>query len=143
MLLNALLFFFLSNGYALTADSPVGVWKTIDDETGQPKSHVELYLRNGKLYGKVVRLLQKPADTLCEKCKGDKKDKPVLRMIIVENLTQEDRVWKGGNILDPVSGNTYACSMWLEDGNLRVRGKHWTGLYRTQTWYRLQESNIK
>ncbi len=143
MLLNTLLFFFLSNSAALTADTPVGIWKTMDDETGQPKSHVELYLRNGKLHGKIVRLLQKPADTLCEKCKGDKKNKPVLGMVIVENLAQEDGVWKGGNILDPESGNTYACSIWLENGNLRVRGKHWTGLYRTQTWYRLPESNSK
>ena len=30
--------------------------------------------------------------------------------------------------------------MWLEEGEpntLYVRGKHWTGLYRTQEWQRL------
>lgn len=115
----------------------LGVWKTIDDATGEAKSHVELYQKGGKVYGKIVALLRKPADTVCEKCKGDKQNKPLIGMVIVDNLSKDGNVWKGGNIMDPENGNVYGCSMWLEDGNLRVRGKHWTGLYRTQTWYRV------
>lgn len=117
----------------------LGFGKPSTTKPGQPKSHVELYLRNGKLYGKIVRLLQKPADTLCEKCKGDKKDKPVLAMVIVEHLTQEGGVWKRGNHPRSRIRKHVCLSIWLEDGNLRVRGKHWTGLFRTQTWYRVQE----
>ncbi len=135
-LIFSLLFFYT----AIQAQSSgvLGVWKTIDDETGEAKSHVELYQKGGKVYGKIVQLLRKPADTLCEKCKGDKQNKPLVGMVIVENLTNDGTGWKGGNIMDPETGSIYGCSIWLEDGNLRVRGKHWTGLYRTQTWYRVR-----
>ncbi|MEL7220528.1 MAG: DUF2147 domain-containing protein [Bacteroidota bacterium] len=125
----------------VAAQSPIGVWKTIDDETGQAKSHVEIYEKNGKLYGKVVKLLLKPADTVCEACKGAKKNKPVLGMVIIEDLVAEDGYWQDGEILDPNNGSTYGCSVWFEDGQtneMKLRGRHWTGLYRTQTWYRVK-----
>lgn len=126
----------------LTAqNSPVGVWKTIDDETGQAKSHVEIYEQGGKFYGKVVKLLQKSPDTVCDKCTGPKKNKLVLGMVIVEHLEKYKDYWKNGTILDPANGSTYGCSMWYENGKtdeLKVRGKHWSGLYRTQTWYRVK-----
>jgi uncharacterized protein (DUF2147 family) len=125
--------------YAQSSGAGVlGVWKTIDDESGEAKSHVELYQKGGKVHGKIVQLLRKPADTVCEKCKGDKQNKPLVGMVIVDNLSNDGTVWKGGNILDPETGSIYGCSIWLEDGNLRVRGKHWSGLFRTQTWYRVR-----
>lgn len=123
------------------AQSPVGLWKTIDDKTGEAKSHVEIYEKSGKLHGKVVKLLLKAPDTRCEKCTGAKKDQLIVGMNVVEGLSAQDGMWKGGKIVDPESGNEYNCSIWLEKGNgdeLRVRGKHWTGLYRTQTWYRVK-----
>jgi uncharacterized protein (DUF2147 family) len=138
-----LTFLFLALGLvAITAqDSPAGVWKTIDDATGEAKSHVEIYEQNGKYYGKVVKLLQREPDTLCENCKGDKKNKPVLGMLIIEDMEAVKDYWKKGSIMDPENGNEYGCSIWFEDGKadeLKVRGKHWTGLYRTQTWYRVK-----
>ena len=123
------------------AQSPVGMWKTIDDKTGDSKSHLEIYEKGGKLHGKVVKLLKKGPDTRCDKCSGAKKDQLIVGMNVVEGMSAEDGMWKGGKILDPENGNEYACSMWFEKGQpdeLRVRGKHWTGLYRTQTWYRVK-----
>ncbi len=38
------------------AQSPIGIWKNIDDEDGKEKSHIEIYEKNGKLYGKVIKL---------------------------------------------------------------------------------------
>lgn len=122
------------------AQSPVGTWKTVDDQSGVAKSHVEIYENNGQLYGKIVRLLQIDDDTLCDACEGDRHNQPVLGMVIMEELEPYKDYWKGGTILDPGSGNEYGCSVWFEDGKsneLRVRGKHWSGLYRTQTWYRV------
>lgn len=124
---------------SLSAQSPIGVWKTIDDNTGEAKSKVEIYEQNGKLYGKVIDLLIKPDDTVCDACSGKLKNQPVVGMVILEDLSTYRDYWKNGTILDPESGSTYGCSIWFEDGKadeLRVRGKHWTGLYRTQTWYR-------
>ena len=120
--------------------SPVGLWKSIDDKTGEAKSHIEIYEANGKYFGKIVKLLRKEPDTICEKCPGNKKNKKLVGMVIIEDLETKDEHWKNGSILDPESGKEYGCSIWFEDGNadeLQVRGKHWTGLYRTQTWYRV------
>lgn len=124
-----------------SAQSAVGVWKTVDDQTGEVRSKVEIYEKGGKLYGKIVALLQSPADTKCEACKGALKNKPVLGLEIIEGLAAYQNYWKGGTILDPESGSTYSCSIWFEEGKtneLQVRGKHWTGLFRTQTWFRAQ-----
>jgi hypothetical protein len=35
----------------------LGKWKTIDDETGETKSIVEIYEKSGKIYGKVIEIL--------------------------------------------------------------------------------------
>jgi len=121
--------------------SPEGIWKTIDDKTGEAKSHVEIYSSSGKLYGKIIKLLQKAPDTICEKCSGEKKDKPVVGMVIIEAMEPYKDYWKKGTILDPETGNEYGCTVWFENANnqeLQVRGKHWSGLYRTQTWYRVK-----
>ncbi|GJM31516.1 MAG: hypothetical protein DHS20C18_05170 [Saprospiraceae bacterium] len=121
--------------------SPVGIWKTVDDKTGETRSQVEIYEQNGQFFGKIIKLLQKPADTVCEECKGDKKNQPVVGMVIIEGVKPHKDYWKNGTILDPESGNEYACSFWFEDNNtdaLKLRGKHWTGLYRTQTWFRVK-----
>ncbi len=125
----------------LAQTSPIGIWKTIDDDTGEAKSHVEIYEKDGKLYGKVVKLLLRPADTICEKCPGKKKNTPVVGLHIIEDLKPYDNYWQKGTILDPENGKEYGCSIWFEDGKadeLKVRGKHWTGLYRTQTWYKAE-----
>ena len=58
--------------------SPVGVWKTIDDKSGKAKSYVEIYKKDGKLFGKVTKLLLKPEDTICKECSGDKKNQLVV-----------------------------------------------------------------
>jgi uncharacterized protein (DUF2147 family) len=33
-----------------------------------------------------------------------------------------DDEWVDGKVYDPESGNTYSCKMWLEDGNLKLKG---------------------
>ena len=133
--------FALSATLSLSAQpSPIGIWKTIDDNTGEAKSHIEIYTQNGMLFGKVTKLLLSDPDTICEKCPGKKKNQPVLGMVILENLKSYKDYWRKGDILDPENGNEYGCSIWFEEGKseeLKVRGKHWTGLYRTQTWYRV------
>ena len=40
-----------------TAQDVIGKWKTIDDDTGEAKSIVEIYKQDGKIYGKVVEIL--------------------------------------------------------------------------------------
>ena len=125
----------------IMAQSAIGSWKTIDDEDGTAKSHVSIYKENGKLYGKIIKLID-PESTICTKCKGDKKDQPIEGMVIMWDL-QEDGAneWNGGKIMDPKNGKEYKCKIELEDQNtLNVRGFiGFSLLGRTQTWYRLEE----
>ena len=73
--LSALLFSQLS----VAAMSPVGLWKTIDEETNEAKSLVRIREQNGVLIGEVEKILN-PAkqDAICDACKGDKKNKPIF-----------------------------------------------------------------
>lgn len=124
----------------LRSQTVLGMWKTVDDRDGVEKSYVEVYESDGKVYGKVTKLLKEPADKVCDKCKGERKDKPLMGMVVIEGLSKIKDYYGNGRIYDPVSGNDYGCSIWLEKdkpNELRVRGKHWSGIYRTQTWYRV------
>ena len=127
---------------AVLADqhSVEGRWRTLDDETGEAKSIVELYIQDGELYGKVVKILPRPGvspDPICEKCTDHRKDQKILGMVIIEGLIAKGDVWHDGTILDPAKGKIYDCKIWLENGELKVRG--YVGiLFRTQTWQRVK-----
>ena len=124
--------------------TPAGLWKTIDDDTGTERSFVRIVEIDGEFRGTVEKIFDRPddhPDHLCDKCKGDRKDKPVVGMTILWGLKDAGGVWKGGEILDPDNGKTYRCKMTLsEDGNeLNVRGFIGFSLFgRTQTWHRLE-----
>ena len=121
----------------LAADSPVGKWNTVDEKTGKVVSQVELYDQGGKLFGKITGLTEpnnaqgKPK--ICTKCQGDDKDKPIVGLVILKDLSASGDRYKGGTIMDPEDGKIYKAEVWPEDGNLKVRG--YLGIfYRTQTW---------
>jgi uncharacterized protein (DUF2147 family) len=121
----------------LADDSILGVWKTIDDDGKTAMSHVEIYEREGKVFGKIVKLLQDPPDSLCDKCTGNKKDKPVLGMEIIDGLSKDGLAYSGGKILDPDNGKPYNCKIWREGDTLKVRG-YVAFFFRTQTWQLLE-----
>jgi uncharacterized protein (DUF2147 family) len=123
------------------SQSVVGKWKTIDDETGKPKSIVEVYEKSGKIYGKIVDILDpQKKDKLCTECTGDEKNKPVLGMVIVKGLQKDAEEYNGGSITDPVTGKKYKCFITLEGKDkLKVRGYIGFALIgRTQYWYRVK-----
>ena len=127
---------FVGPDLASADESPVGVWKTIDDETGEAKSLVKIYEREGVLYGKVQKLFKNP-DATCDACEGDDYGKPIVGMTILWGLDKDGDEWNDGKIFDPKKGKTYNCKMWLDDGDLRVRG--YVGpFHRTQTWHRVE-----
>ncbi len=124
----------------LAQSSPVGIWKTIDDETGEAKSHLEIYEQNGKLHGKIIKLLTNSENTICEKCSGDKKDQPLIGLEILWGMKPYKDYWSYGKIMDPENGKTYKCSIWLESEKLlRVRGYIGiSALGRNQNWHRVR-----
>lgn len=123
----------------LQTPSVEGTWVNIDDETGQAKSEIELYVEEGKLYGRVLRLLV-PEDQgkKCVNCKGSDKNKPIEGLLIVRGLSRDDAAWTDGKIMDPANGKSYDCTIRLEDPNtLNVRGfLGFSFLGRTQVWKR-------
>jgi uncharacterized protein (DUF2147 family) len=116
-----------------------GTWITQDDETGRKKSEVLIYKENGKLYGKITKLLL-PEDEgkKCINCKGKNKNQPIEGMVIIKDLELEDDTWEDGTILDPKSGKVYDCYIGFQDSNtLKVRGfLGFSLLGRTQIWKR-------
>lgn len=136
---SAFLFLFTASLFAQSTDSPAGRWQTIDDETGEVKSIINIYEKDGKFYGRVAEILTDNKDAICENCKGSQKNAPIKGLLIMRDLEAEDDYWAGGKILDPEKGSEYRLSIWYENDDpntLFVRGKHWTGLYRTQQWKR-------
>jgi len=133
VLVNAL----IGVGALLAADSIIGPWKTVDEKSGKVVSEVELYDQGGKVYGKITRLTEpnnaegKPK--VCSKCQGEDKDKPIVGLVIIKNLSASGDRYKDGTILDPDDGKVYRAEVWPEDGKLKVRG-YLGPFYRTQTW---------
>ena len=132
-------------GSALAQATPVGLWKTIDDETQQAKSYVRITESGGVLTGKVEKLLDPAKQTAtCDKCTDERKDQPVLGMTIVRNVkasTTENNLWDGGDILDPNNGKVYKVRMTPADGGKSLDVRGYIGmplLGRTQTWSRIE-----
>lgn len=123
----------------LMANSGVmGLWKTVDDETGEVKSIVKVYDYKGMVYGRILVTFEE----------GKLKDTYVNPTHRAEEVDGEpfycglDFIWemeesgskyKKGQILDPQKGKVYKSEMWLENGNLIVRGKIGP-IGRNQTW---------
>ncbi len=129
-------------GAAWAQATPVGLWKTIDDETGQPKSLVRIAEDGGALTGRVEKLLD-PAkqDAKCEKCKDARKDQPVLGMTIIEGAKKDadEPYWAGGTILDPNNGKTYRLRLTPKNGGKTLQVRGYIGpFYRNQTWLRVE-----
>jgi len=134
---------------ALHADelSPVGRWKTIDDETGQAKSIVNIWIENGELKGKIVELFRKPDEDqnpTCAEGSGDLTGKPMKGATIMWGLTEDKNGWwDGGKILDPKKGKIYNCKIRTieNDTKLQVRGyiKAIIRIGRSQVWERVPE----
>lgn len=114
----------------------VGKWTTIDDDSGKAKSIVEIYKKSdGKYYGKIFKLLQKPEHETCVACKDDRKNKPLVGLEIIRGLNKDGNEFTGGTITDPKSGKTYKCTITRDGDKLNVRGyMGFSLLGRTQTW---------
>ncbi|WP_031427993.1 DUF2147 domain-containing protein [Flavimarina sp. Hel_I_48] len=136
LLLSVLLFSMVN----LMAQDVTGKWKTIDDQTGDAKSIVEIYKQDGKVYGKIVELINpKKKNAKCTECPGDDKGKPLTGLMIIRGLEKDGDEYSDGKILDPISGKLYKCYIALENPDrLKVRGYvGFSLLGRTQYWSRL------
>ncbi|SDX21242.1 DUF2147 domain-containing protein [Flavobacterium degerlachei] len=118
-----------------------GKWKTIDDETGQAKSIVEIYEKSGKIYGRVMEIFDvNHKKDLCNDCSGEDANKPILGLTIIKGLSKDGNEYNSGEIMDPKNGRHYRCTIVLQSKDkLKVRGYiGFAILGRTQYWYRVK-----
>ncbi len=126
------------------AASPEGVWKTIDDATGEARSYVTISTNdNGSFSGKISKILD-PAkqESVCVKCEGERKGQKIEGMTILWGMEKQGNKYDDGKIIDPESGKIYSANMkLLENGNkLEVRGYIGFSLIgRSQTWERVEQ----
>lgn len=127
--------------FSMSAQSILGKWKTVDGDTGEEKSIVEIYEEDGKVFGKIVEILNpEHKDALCEKCEGVEKDQPVLGLVLIKNMKKQGKYYKQGTIFDPERGKKFKCRLALTDDDpdvLQVRG-YIAFLYATQYWKRIK-----
>ena len=130
---------------AFAQNSPVGLWKTIDDAGKTEQSTVRITNNGGVLTGKVEHITDPAkANELCSKCDDDRKDKPIVGMTIINDVkadVEEPGLWDGGLILDPANGKTYKVRLKPVEGGkkLEVRGYIGSPMFgRTQTWIRAE-----
>ncbi|MBS0433694.1 MAG: DUF2147 domain-containing protein [Proteobacteria bacterium] len=134
---------FAVHAVALAQATPVGLWKTIDDESKTEKSLVRIVESGGVLGGKIEKLLD-PArqNDVCDKCSDERKGKPIVGLSIIRNAKQdgEDKsVWTGGEILDPNNGKTYRLRLKPLDGGKQLEVRGYIGpFFRNQTWIRVE-----
>jgi len=137
--ITVLLIFASSVG--LLAQDVFGKWKTVDDYTGEAKSIIEIYEDSGKVYGKIIELINpKKIDPVCERCSGEDRDQPIVGLQFIRGLEKDGDEYNGGKILDPDNGKLYKCYITLEEvDTLKVRGYIGISLFgRTQYWYRVK-----
>jgi uncharacterized protein (DUF2147 family) len=136
----------LAGASAWAQNTPVGLWKTIDDESKKEKSLVRITEAGGVVSGKIEKLLDpdtKP-DAKCEKCTDERKDQPLLGLPIIRNVkanADDSSLWDGGEILDPNNGKTYKVRLRPADAGKKLEVRGYIGaplLGRTQTWHRVE-----
>lgn len=131
-------------GPAFAQDTPVGLWKTIDDDGKTVKTLIRITESTGVLSGVIEKLLDPKVATVCEKCTGERKDMPVVGMTIIRGIKRnadDTTLWDGGEVLDPENGSTYRLRLRPAEGGkkLEVRGFIGAPLFgRSQTWVRAE-----
>jgi uncharacterized protein (DUF2147 family) len=134
----------LAAGPALAQMTPVGLWRSIDDHTGQARAEIAIKDNGrGGLNGKVERSLQaSPSpEPNCNLCTDDRKGQAKIGLEIIRDAKKSgaEPLWEGGTILDPENGKTYKLRLTPIEGGTRLQVRGYIGpFYRTQVWQRVQ-----
>lgn len=127
---------------AMAQSTPVGLWRNVDDKTGEAKGEIRIVEANGALLGRLERSLKKDTkpDATCDECPDDRKGKPIAGLEIIRGGKKAEGkdVWEGGKILDPENGKEYRASFTPIDGGQKLEVRGYIGpFWRTQTWNRV------
>jgi uncharacterized protein (DUF2147 family) len=132
-----------ASSIAFAQVNPVGLWRNIDDKTGEAKAELRIVESGGILNGRIEKRLAKDAkpDAVCEECKDERKGQRMDGLEIIRGAKKADGkdVWEGGKILDPENGREYTLRLTPIEGGKRLEVRGSFGPFgRTQTWVRVQ-----
>ena len=119
------------------------VWKTIDDQTNQPRALVRFNEdKNGALSATIEKILVPSEANKCTKCEGAYQNKSLVGLTIVKNLKSSgESKYTNGSILDPKTGKTYSFNATLSPDGKKLSGRGYIGISaigRSQTWYKVK-----
>ena len=130
---------------ALAQTSPVGLWKTIDDDGKTEKSLVRITETGGVLTGTIESVFDaSKQDAKCDRCTDDRKNKPVVGLQIIRGAKQDaddKAIWTGGEIVDPNNGKLYKARLKPVDSGKKLEMRGYVGMPmfgRTQVWLRVE-----
>lgn len=132
----------IAPAFSFAADTPVGLWKNIDDETGKPKALIRITENAGAFQGQIEKLYREPNEDQnpkCDKCEGARKDQPIVGMVILSGLKKDGEEFNGGEIVDPKNGKVYKAKMHMTDAGKKLNVRGYIGmpmLGRSQVWVR-------
>ncbi|WP_372826888.1 DUF2147 domain-containing protein [Polaromonas sp.] len=123
--------------------TPVGLWRNVDDKTGEAKAEIRIVETGGVFSGKLEKRLGKDvkADAVCEECSDERKGKLLTGLELIRGAKKNEGkdVWEGGKILDPENGRDYTLRMTPVEGGKKLEVRGSIGPFgRTQTWVRIQ-----
>ena len=116
---------------AFAQTSPAGLWRNVDDKTGEVKAEIRIVETPQGVRGRIERVLKKDAkpDDVCDKCEDDRKNQPIKGLEII----------RGDRILDPENGRDYRLQLTPIEGGAKLQVRGYFGpFYRTQVWVRAQ-----
>jgi uncharacterized protein (DUF2147 family) len=129
---------------AAAEPSPAGLWKTFDDHTHKARGTVRIYEENGAFFGKIESSFKpEELNERCFKCTSERKDLPIMGLVILRDMRKNGSEYDGGDILDPETGSVYKCRLTLGHGGEEMQVRGYLGLSifgRTQTWVRIPDN---
>ena len=111
------------------AQDVVGFWKTINDKTGKAESIIGIYEYQGKYFGRIIATygnngqVEETIENPTDRAPGVKGHPFYNGLDIIWNLKPNGTKYTDGKIMDPEKGKIYDAKMWVENGNLVVRGE--------------------
>jgi uncharacterized protein (DUF2147 family) len=112
----------VSSGICFAADPAEGFWISVDEKTGKDTAGWEIFIRDGKLYGRILSLAGLPQNVKADECKDSYKGFPTAGKVSEMNVVgttwifglvpdSQPGQWKGGNVIDPNDGSMYGCKI--------------------------------
>ncbi|TCB51456.1 DUF2147 domain-containing protein [Acinetobacter sp. ANC 4779] len=123
-----------------------GIWRYMDDKTGEAKGLVKIEQQvDGTYAGKVLKATPRQGYTpkeFCTNCPAPYTNQPIIGMQVISKLKSVDQVnYTDGKIIDPVSGKIYKLKGKLNATGKKLFLRGYMGVSavgRSQTWLRVE-----